>query len=149
MAYHPRKLIRDAVAAQLADKTVAQERVVKSKKTPWTSRQLPGIAVYTLDEETDAEASRPTCPRDLRRQLTVSIESALVLRDDIDDALDAFALEIENAIDADPTFGVAGVADAMLVSTAIRIDPQAEQPVGIATLTYLVTYYTRAVPAAT
>lgn len=137
---HQRQAIRTAVMEQLLRRTVAMDSVVSTKKTPWRTKDLPGISVYTLTEPVD-EDSRSTAPRELRRVLRVQIEGALQLTDDIADALDAFAVEIEAAVDSDPTFGGAA-SDAFLADTAITIEPGAEQPVGSIVLTYEVPYYT-------
>lgn len=140
---HQRQLIRHAVQAQLAGQTAALTRVLRMKRTPWKANQLPGISVYTLEESVDQAR---TLPRELDRTLQLKVEGALVLTDDIDDALDALALEIENAIHADPTFGETA-EDSYLAATDIVIDAAAEQPVGSVILTYNVRYYTQAVPA--
>lgn len=140
---HQRQDIRHAVQAQLVGKTAAGSNVARMKRTPWKSNQLPGISVYTLEETVDQAR---TLPRELDRTLQLKIEGALVLTDDIDDALDALALEIETAVHEDPTFSEAA-ADSYLAATDIVIDATAEQPVGSVVLTYRVRYYTPAVPA--
>jgi hypothetical protein len=143
---HLRTTIRRAVVAQLVGKTAAGARVVATKKVPWGGKELPGVSVYTLEEETDLEQSlrgelRDGAGRVLARRLQVVIQGARALTDAVDDELDALAEEIEAAVDADPTFGVAEVQDAVLASTSIQIDANAEQPVGAVTLAYAVTYH--------
>ena len=140
---HQRQNIRHAAQAQLLGATAAQDRVLRMKRTPWKTNQLPGISVYTLEESVDQAR---TLPRELDRTVQLKIEGALALADDIDDALDALALEIENAVHADPTFGETA-EDSYLAATDIVIDATAEQPVGSVVLTYNVRYYTPAVPA--
>ncbi len=56
MANHPRKTIRDAVAARLLQATRAQDRVFKTRprNVPWRRIELPGIAVYNTTPATAA-----------------------------------------------------------------------------------------------
>src|SRR6266540_3539367 len=115
---HQRKLIREAVRAQLAGKTSAEDRVFKSRILPYGDLDLPAIAVYTRTEPVD-EASRSTAPRELTRNLQLVVEGAVKLSEDVDDAIDDLAAEIESAVDADETFGVAAVDDSFLASTDI------------------------------
>lgn len=136
-----RKAIRYAVADLLvAGNTSADDRVARTKKTPWRSKELPAISVYTVSESVAVDASR-SLPRVLNRNLDVTVEGTLKLTDDIDDALDDFAEEIEAVMKADPTFGGAAV-DSILSDTSFSFDLNAEQPVGCVSLTYAVLYVT-------
>jgi len=69
--------------------------------------------------------------RDPRQNATASLDSAI----------DAIAVQIEEAIGADFTLG--GIAkESVLTSTSIDFSGETEQPVGIATLTFSVRYVT-------
>lgn len=137
---HARTLIRQAVKAQLLGKTAAVAEVYTTREVPWARSKLPGIAIYALSEPVDPE-SRSTAPRELTRNLRLIIEGAVEAKADVDDAMDALALEIERAIDADETFG--GTAgDSVLANTEMGVTVEGNRPVGTVILSYDVTYRT-------
>jgi hypothetical protein len=143
---HRRHIIRNAVREQLLEKTAAADRVFKSRVVPFKRLQLPALAVYALEEPVDPE-SRSTAPRELTRNLQLRVECVVAASEDVDDAMDALALQVEDAIDADETFG-GEAADAILASTSLEIGERGDQPIGVVSLTYAVTYYTRPSDAA-
>jgi hypothetical protein len=143
---HQRQLIREAVKAQLLGKTAAGARVFESRMAPWRTVELPAISVYTLDETVDPD-SQATAPRELTRTLRLQVLGVVQLKDDVDDRLDALALEVERALDADPNFS--GTAfDSILQSVQLAIDTQGDRPVGELQMIYSVTYHTDAPAAA-
>jgi hypothetical protein len=142
---HQRQLIREAAKAALVGKTGAGARVYETRVVPFKRLELPAIAVYTLEENVDP-ASRSTAPRELKRTVDLAIEAAVKQGENIDDALDAIALEIERALHADETLGGAA-SDSILSSTEIDVLEDGDRLVGVVTLVYSVTYYTDA-PAA-
>lgn len=139
---HARTLIRRAVKAQLVDQTRAETRVHTSQVFSWRVRDLPGVAVYTLSETVDPE-SHQTAPRELRRELRLAIEGAVVAGADVDDALDSLAREIERAMHGDERLG-GTAAEAVLQGTEIMLFEDGEQLVGVVRLVYGVTYFTGA-----
>ena len=143
---HQRQLIREAAKAALVGKTAAGPRVYETRTTPWLRAQLPAIAVYTLDETVDPE-SRKTAPRELTRNLKLAVEAVVEQGTNVDDGLDAISLEIERALHADPTFGDV-CADSVLSGTELAVGDAGSRPIGVATLTYAVTYRTWAPDAA-
>lgn len=146
MGTHQRQAIREAVVAQLRGKTGAEDRVFTTRAVPWKKTELPGIAVYTLEE---AVGSARTLPRELVRTLTLAVLGVVsdgVDAGNTDDQLDALALEIESAMHADPTFGGSPAEDSMLTSTAIEVTEDQGRPLGVVRLTYEVRYYTPAAP---
>jgi hypothetical protein len=139
---HQRKIIRDAVQALLKGKTGAEDRVFKSRIVPFTRLQLPAITVYARSEPVDPDSAR-SAPRVLQRNLHLVIEVADELTEGIDDALDALCLEIEQVMDPDPTFGDTA-NDSILANTEIEISEDGKRPIGVAVMTYAVTYFTDA-----
>lgn len=141
---HQRTIIRKAIQARLLNRTRAGQRVLTTKVSPWRSRDLPGISVYTLRDPVDRD-SRQTAPREYKRDLEVKVECALQLSDQLDDQLDAFELEVRRAIDADPTFvdaaGDPRASDCFLMLSEVVIERDAEQPMGAVVLTFEVPYY--------
>lgn len=139
---HQRKLIREAVRAQLeAAGTSAETRVFKAREIPFDEDlELPAITIYGKSEEIDPQ-SRQTAPRELARTLKLAIEVAAAATENLDDVLDDLAAEIEAAVAKDPTFG-GTASDAFLADTVIGISEAGDQTIGVVILTYSVTYYT-------
>lgn len=143
---HPRKLIRLAVVAQLvAAGTAAAERVYPDRVDPHKKGNTPAICVYTLTEPVDA-GSGETRPRQLKRELQLEIAGYVtgVDEEQVVDALDDLAEQIEAAIDGNLTLG--GTAnDTVLDGTVIGVHAEngrSDPLVGIIVLTYAVTYRT-------
>lgn len=139
-AKHQRQIIREAIKATLLGKTVAGSRVYETRLVPWRTQELPAISVYAGDESSD---DRDTAPRELERTVDMTIDAALFADADVDDALDAFALEIERAMHADPTLG-GTASDSTLISTTIGTMAEGNRPLGAIQLVYRTTYYTYA-----
>lgn len=139
---HPRKLVRQVAVGMLKTAaTPAGDRVISSKMVPWKPSELPGISLYILDEDVDAESAQ-SAPRQLLRTADLVIIGAVRhtgpqrTADDLDD----LAEEIENAIDADPSFG--GITnDAVLTKTSIGIPEEGSTELGMIRLVYSVSYW--------
>ena len=143
---HQRTLIRGAVVAQLLGATAAGARVYPTRILPLRRPELPVISVYTLEEAVTA-ASLATAPRELSRELPVMIEGWVAPGDNVDDAMDALALEIETAMHADPYLADTA-AESILDSTVMEVVEDGDRMMGLVVLTYAVTYRTSA-PEAT
>lgn len=138
---HPRALIRQAVVAQLiAASTAAGARVEATREIPRRRTDGPALGVYT-PEESVASAETRTAPREHTRALTLVVEGIVSGASGVDDALDALALEVEDALDADDTFG-RKAAESSLASTDLEVVEDGDRTVGLIRLTYTVTYYT-------
>lgn len=141
---HERQAIREAIVAQLIGtapdfRTDARERVFKSRHAPVRHSELPAINVYT-ESESIKPGSESTAPRELTRTVTVAIEAWTQMTENVDDALDELALQIETAMDVD--LNLAGTAfDSVLNSTEIGITTAAERPMGVIHLEYAVTFH--------
>jgi hypothetical protein len=146
MALHQRQQIRDATQAALLNQTSAGPRVFKTRDMTFHRKELPALAVYTLQETVDP-ASADTAPLELKRTLQLAIEGAVSLTDNVDDALDALAVDVERAMHRDDSLG-ATASLAMLSATEVDIFEQGDRPMGLVRLTYTVTYYTNAPEAA-
>lgn len=138
---HPRKLIRQAVVAQLlAASTSASVRVYATRMIPHQRTALPAVAVYTPDESVDPNAPN-TSPRELERVVQLVVEGCVSGDAAVDDVLDDFAEELEAAVDVDRTFG--GTAnDCTGPSTRTELVVDGDRTVGLVELTYSVTYHT-------
>lgn len=140
---HERKAIRDAVIAQLTGApgtwaTAAGPRVTSSRMAPQRLAELPAVSVYTGEEAIDPK-SAGTAPRELTRRLVLVVEGWVKASDPIDDVLDALALELETAMDADQFLGnTCGFS--ILDSTSMGIKVDGDRPLGCVHLEYAVTY---------
>lgn len=140
---HQRQLIRQAISqALIGAGTGAADRVYPSRKLPLRRPELPAIGVYILEEEVDDD-SETTAPRELTRRAVVTIEANVLATDavNVDDAMDAIALEIEAAMAADPSLG-GQASDSILAATGIDLIDEGDRMTGLVILSYRVTYYT-------
>ena len=136
---HARKLIRQAVVAQLiAAGTAAGSRVEATRMIPQRRATEAAIGVYTPAEESEQDAR--TAPRELKRDLQLIIEGIVVGTSGVDDALDDLAEQVEAALDADDTLG-GTAAESQLLSTDLETIEDGAKTVGLVRLTYRATYY--------
>lgn len=144
---HYRRVIREALQAQIiAAATIAGANVFTGRARPILEilrKRESVVSIYTGDES----AVRSTDGQIYERSLTVSVELAAGGGDDLDDVLDAFALQIENAINANPTLGNVLSSDLALESTVSEITAAGNQLIGAVRLDYAATYHTAAAEA--
>jgi hypothetical protein len=142
---HPRTAIRHAVRDLLiAADTSAGENVVATRILPIRKKELPLIAVYTLEEQVDAQTDRT--PRELRREIDMEIAAWVDPGPGgaaVDDAMDAIAAEIEAAMHADPYLSDTA-SESELTSTTMGVQGEGAEQLGLVTLSYAVTYLTLA-----
>lgn len=136
---HVRKAIRDRFISTLtSDVTLVRARVYGSRVYPITEDNLPAITVYTGSEASNRYNMGVT---DLTRELSVEVDCYIRATDTFDDDVDAICVQVEEAIAGD--FTVNSLAKgATLISTEINFSGDAEQPIGIAKLTFNVRYVT-------
>lgn len=136
---HVRKQIRDRIASQLTSNvSLVSSRVYTSRVYPLTEANLPAITVYTGSE---ISSRLNMGVGDLNRSLTVDVDLYVRATATFDDDVDAIAVQVEEAIASD--FTVNGLAkEAVLTGTDIQFSGDAEQPVGVAKLTFTVRYVT-------
>jgi hypothetical protein len=127
-------VIREAIAAQLAGKTSAADRVFPTRDAPWRRLELPGISVYANEE-----GSQDLGNGEGDRTCSVSVLGLVSPTENTDDALDAFALEIEQAMSVDTTFGGA-VNGSWYTGARLEIGEEQGRPVGAVRLTFNVKY---------
>lgn len=122
-------------------RTLAQDRVYRSraKASPYRQAQLPAILVYT-SEEPAKKANE--APRELERTAQVVIEAMVegAPGSELDDALDAIALQIEQAMNLDETIG-GKASDSLLASTDSDVLEEGNRIVGVIRLVYGATYF--------
>lgn len=134
---HIRKLIRDSVVDDVTGLTTTGARVYRSRLYPLSDAQLPGLCVYTGDEQVNT--STITRPRTQERQVEVRVEVFVAAQQDYDDEIDSIIEEVEIAMSADVTRG--GVAkDTKLASIRNTMAADGEIPVCIAVMSYQIHY---------
>lgn len=143
---HERQAIREAIIAQLtgiapAYPTDAQARVFKSREAPVRIAELPAINIY-IDSELIAPGSELSSPRELKRVVVIAIEGWVRASENVDDALDALALQIETAMDSDP-YLANNAFDSILASTETGIKLTGDKPMGCVHLEYAITYHSQ------
>lgn len=140
---HVRQQIRDQFVTVLkAGVSLVSRRVYATRVYPLTQAKLPAITVTLSSESSELMVMGATmASKSLDRTVDVVVSIYENATASIDSALDAIAVQVEEAIGADYTFG--GLAKhSVLTSTSIDFSGETEQPVGIATLTFSVRYVT-------
>lgn len=136
---HVRKQIRDRIASVISTAgTLVSQRVYTTRVYPLSAANLPAITVYTGSE---SSALHTMGSRTMMRNLDVAVDIYVRATETTDDDVDAIAVQIEEAVAND--FTVDGLAKSVvLTGTDIDFNAEAEQPIGIARLTFSVSYIT-------
>jgi hypothetical protein len=138
---HQRKILRDAVVTALAGLPSTGDKVFATRTYPVDATELPVLCVYTLGE--DSEIHSAGASRSLLRNLQLEVEAIAAVNGSLDDTLDQLALEVEQALAVDPTFG-GQCYDCSLAATKIAIRGEGEKETGAAVMTFALRYRTRA-----
>lgn len=144
---HQRTAIRKALVNRLKTKvddvylTDAGEKIYDSRSKPLFDQFLPAILVYTRNENILEEKFATDGFGATKRELDVAFEAVVLGNEQLDDALDNIAAQIESAFDGweMPT----RKADVMkLKSTEIDMSVDGSKVYGAVRLTYSIIYYT-------
>lgn len=146
---HVRTQIRDAFVSALTGLTTSGARVFPSRIHVLRDADLPCLLI-NLDNEEIAPATLHANPM-LERTAELKVRACAKVAANLDDTLDTMVAEVEAAIAgaADPSFGGLIKPQALPASLDIDFDDGLEKPVGVATLTYRITYFTAAASPAT
>ena len=137
MADHVRKQIRDAVKTALTNLVTTETRVFTNRVRAMKKNDLPGLIIYTVEEDSEPGA----VGGQLNRTLDLAVEAYVKTSEIIDDDLDIIAAEVETAIAGDPTLG--GLAlDTLISSTEYFLEGEGEKKTGIGRMTFQVGYRT-------
>lgn len=139
-----REAINEAVKAQLTGKTIAGDRIFTSLDRPLDpSKDLPAIMVYT----TTSRRGRNDMGNGLiPRMVTVVIEAAVLAGAGLEiGAAEAFADEIETAMEADRSLGLV-VNDCQWQQAATDATSHGSVTMGAAILQYEVEIFTHVKP---
>lgn len=143
MALHPRHVVRHAMIAALAGSTRAGASVESARVRPFAERNLPSISVDTPSETIDRD-SIDGGPRILTRTIEVTVDCFVRISDGLADELDAFALEVEQAIDVELAKGHemlgGGIEDLIYTGSETTRTNDGTVEIGVIRITYEVTY---------
>lgn len=136
---HVRTQIRTALVAQLTGLATTGARVFASRVHPLADNQLPCLLIIANDEPSIVEGL--SNPPILERTLEVLIRAVVKASSSLDATLDTIISEVEVALAAVTTLG--GLIKAIsLNAIAFSYDDATDKPVGVAELTYQITYFT-------
>ncbi len=137
---HVRQSIRENIETTLTGLTTTGSRVFASRVYPIAADNLPGLAIYTSDE--NSEYATVGLPRTQIRTLSVTVEAYVRGNSNYDDSLDTICSEIEVALYTDLTRG--GYAkDTKVTAMDAEFSGEGDQPVARATLRIQVEYVTK------
>jgi hypothetical protein len=133
---HVRTQIREAMKAALTGLPTTGAKVFKSRDWPRNAEELPALLIYSGPESSEPVDFDEATDRDY----DVVVEVALFAgADGIDDFMDQIAVEVENAVQADQTFG--GLAKSTtLTGSEPDVNLDGEMPFGSLAMTYSVNY---------
>jgi len=136
---HPRKLIRNAMVARLIDATAAGPRVYAGRPAPLEEQDLPAIVVHTREPEDVETYSASGFGGFTRRKCIAMIECYLQSYEDVDDALDDFADQVEGRFNS---FDMPGFesGEIRLASTNSEVEWEGGLSTGCAKLRYEIIY---------
>jgi hypothetical protein len=137
-----RKLIRQAFAEHLKNKTPAGKNVFPSRSEPlWDQIELPAICIYAGRENITIQDESP---RKYRRELEIRVEIG-VTGSDADDQLDDIGDAVERMIGRSDRLLYAKehvVADIILTSEQIDFRDEGRKIIGSLLIIYTATYFT-------
>ena len=137
MPLHLRKQIREAAAAALTGLTTSGSRVFESRVHELQDVNLPGLRIYTNNE--DVRVDSIGVDRQVERGLDLVVEACSKKTTGLDDELDLMIQEVEVVIAANQNLG--GAKRIQLTGIEIDMEGEAEKEVGIARMTFQVRYY--------
>lgn len=139
MTIHVRRQLREAASTLVAGLSTTGANVFQSRMRPPLEGQLPCLLVSTNDEVVDSA----TIDGKQMRELSLVVMGMAKATVDVDDTLDAIALEVETAIATDADLG--GLAASVdLRAIKVDFDHSTEKPVGLIQIDYRITYFTLA-----
>ena len=135
---HVRQQIREAAATLLTGLTTTGARVYQSRIYTLRDPDLPCLLISTDDEQVVSTGIAINAIQDRSLKLTVRCVSKLV--SNLDDLLDTMLAEVETALGNQELGGKC--ENIILESITVEMNDELEKPVGIATATFNVSYFT-------
>lgn len=138
---HAREQIRDAVVDQLTGLATTNSRVYAGIVRLADAASLPGIWVFTNEDELD-EDSEIIGTKEFHN-LTLLVEIRAKAVSGVDDVVDDVAEEVQAALYGDPTLGgliPTAYADIELSSFELELSDDQEKDLALGTLTFIMRY---------
>lgn len=133
---HKRTDIREAVKTMLLSNTSAGANVFSNRVSAYWKSELPSISIFTTEEEA---VPRNVGNRQSIRTMNLRIEIHAEATEDLDQALDDIADEVETILSADT--GLTGQAiNSTYTGCETELSADATTPVGVIALNYSVKY---------
>ncbi|KJV81257.1 hypothetical protein RHORCCE3_0440 [Rickettsia hoogstraalii str. RCCE3] len=137
---HARTRIRQTFVELLQGKTLVGTKVYDSRLYTMEFTSLPGIIVFSLNEEVATSTISP--PRSQDRSVKIVVECYAKAAKDVNVTVDNIALEVEKLVTN--SFVLKKLCkDCRLQSTDTSLNYDGDQPVAVATLTFSVHYRTK------
>jgi hypothetical protein len=136
---HKRQQIREFVEQLLTGSPVLGARVFSSRVYPLNQDEMPGVCIYTEQEE----SNRANLSGTLHRNLFLKIDG-YVTGTDIDDQCDDIAEQVELQMAIDKSLGGL-VLDSEIRASEISLNMEGADPYGIISLSFEILYETNEV----
>jgi hypothetical protein len=136
---HIRQQIREQVGTTLTGLTTTGSNVFESRVYPLSDASLPALIIYSKYETSSISTMGTGLGID--RTMTLTIEAYVKANLTFDDTIDTICAEVEVAMGTDPSLN-GKVRFSYLESTDIDYDGDGENPIGYATMNYVVEYRT-------
>ena len=137
MANHLRRQIRERAATTLTGLTTTGSNVFQSRVYPMESAGLPGLCIYTTEENVEMQSMGGT--RHVSRDLTLIVEGYATDSANVDDTLDQIGKEVEIAMSGDIKLNNLA-QDSYLSSVEITLSGDGSTGIGKITHSYIVVY---------
>lgn len=132
---HVRTQLRDAIATALSGLPSLGTNVFKSRLYNLADGQIPAACVYFMKEDIENISPARVQPSLQRRDIRTAIVIAVKADDgEVEDTLDAVALEVEDKLFEDPTFNRLAVESSLLY--AEKSIEEIDQPLGLMLLVF-------------
>ncbi len=136
---HIRQQIREQVGTTLTGLTTTGSNVFESRVYPLSDASLPALIIYSKSETSSISTMGTGLGID--RTMTLTVEAYVKANLTFDDTIDTICAEVEVAMGTDPSLN-GKVRFSYLESTDIDYDGDGENPIGYATMNYVVEYRT-------
>lgn len=135
---HVRTQIRTAIIAAVTGLTTTGARVYEGRVYPMQDANLPGLLVYTEDEQNEIKGLG--IGRSIERILNLTIEAIFKDTSSLDAKGDTILSEVETALGPGASLG--GGKYAHLSSVQIERSDDLEKPVALMRMVFQIPYYT-------
>ncbi|WP_417904524.1 hypothetical protein [Candidatus Tisiphia endosymbiont of Micropterix aruncella] len=137
---HARTSIRQTFVDILKGKTAAKDKVYDSRLYSMNDSTLPGIIIFSSQEEIVTSTISP--PRCQNRTARITVECYAKATTSVNIIVDNMTAEVESLVLNNPELKKL-CKDCRLESTDINLNSDGDQPVAVASLVFTVIYQTK------